>query len=247
MRGGVVALDTVTSAWRVAEQVAGTLSRMPDVLGVLLFGSVARRTNEADSDIDLLVVGVDPKINSQALTSVLPARLRRHHLSLRYFTENELRGLFDAGMSFTEHLRREGIVLYDQNGDLRRIVRSSTQPKVSVDDEIAMQLERLHPLEDWSQYNGNFLFCFSQLYAIGKAVVILALLRSGLAEFDHRRLFNAYRKRYPDRGVDLDTLVGLEPFSRLVSGRPNELPFSYRDAESHGREAVAAIRRLALP
>ena len=245
MRGRIALLDTVGSARRAAEQVAGALSRLPGVHGVLLFGSVARQTSDADSDIDLIVVGVDPTLTSRALFSALPARLRRWRLSLRYFTEDELSRLFDAGVSFTEHLRREAVVLYDQDGDLGRIVRSSARPTISIDEEIAAQLDRLHPLEDWSQYNGNFLFCFAQLYAIGKAVVILALLRSGVAEFDHRRLFKAYRKRYPNRGADLDTMVDLEPFARLVAGRPNELPFPYRDAEIRGRAAVAAIRRLA--
>jgi predicted nucleotidyltransferase len=231
----------------VAEDVAGTLSRLPDVRGVLLFGSVARRRSEVDSDIDLLIVGVNPKLTRHALTSVLPARLRKFPLSLRYLTEAEFVALFETGVSFTEHLRREGVVLYDQNGSLREVVRSSARSAISLDDEIAAQLDRLHPLEDWSQYNGNFLFCFAQLYAIGKAVVILALLRSGVAEFDHRTLFNVYRKRHPEHGADLDVVAELEPFYRLVAGHPNELPFSYRNAEGHGRAAVTAIRHLASP
>ncbi len=240
-------MDTRSSAWRTAEQVAETLSRRPDIRGVLLFGSVSRRRSDADSDIDLLVMGVDPKLTRRALMSALPAWLRRRHLSLRYFTEDELGHLFAAGTSFAQHLRLEGTILYDQTGRLREIVTSPMTPTMTVDDEIAGELERLRPLENWSQYHGNFLFCFAQLYAIGKAVVILGLLRAGIAEFDHRTLFNAYRKRYPDRGLELDTVVNLEPFSRLVSGRPNELPFSYRDAEGPGRAAVAAIRRLAAP
>jgi hypothetical protein len=237
--------DTVGSAWQVAEDVAGTLSRLPDVRGVLLFGSVARRKSGADSDIDLLVVGVDPKLTRRALTSVLPARLRKWPLSLRYFTEAELAGLFAAGVSFTEHLRREGVILYDQDGRLGEIVRSPAGNAVGAGDEIAVQLNRLHAIEDWPQYNGNFLFCLAQLYAIGKAVVILALLKSGAADFDHRTLFSEYRKRHPEHGADVDVVAGLEPFYRLVAGHPGELPFSYRNAESHARAAVAAIRRLA--
>jgi len=248
VQGHTAPLDTASSARHAAEQVAGTLSRLPDVHGVLLYGSVARQTGvDPDSDIDLLVVGANPKVTSRGLISAIPARLRRLRLSLRYFTEDELSRLFEAGVSFTEHLRREAVVLYDQDGDLGKIVRSPALPTISLDEEIAAQLDRLRPLEDWSQYNGNFLFCFAQLYAIGKAVVILVLLRSGEAEFDHRRLFKVYRTRYPNRGADVDTIIDLEPFARLVAGRPNELPFSYRDAEQHGRAAVAAVRRLAAP
>jgi predicted nucleotidyltransferase len=227
--------------------VAASLSSSPAIHGVILFGSVARQRSDADSDIDMLVVGADPHVTGRTLLAALPERLRQWRLAIQYYTEKELALLFDTGPAFTEHLRREGVILYDQDGSLREIISSPGRRTVSIDDEIAMHVGRLRVLEDWPQYNGNFLACLAQLYAIAKAVVILALLRSGIAEFDHRAIFDAYRARYPARGADLDTVAGLAPFSRLLAGGRNELPFSYRNAESHARAAVAAIRRLAAP
>jgi predicted nucleotidyltransferase len=240
-------VDAVASAWQAAEETAELLSGLAAIRGVVLFGSVARRTNEKDSDIDILVVGVDPTITGRFLRSGLPAHLTRRRLALRYMTESELARLFDVGLSFTEHLRREGVVLYDRNGGLKETMSSPARYPISIDDQISMHLRQLRPLGNWPQYNGNHLACLAQLYAIAKAVTILVLQKSGTAEFDHRAVFSAYKERYPGRRGDVDTVTELEAFSRLVAGRPGELPFSYRNAEHRARAALAAIHRLAAP
>jgi predicted nucleotidyltransferase len=240
-------LGTATSAWQAAEAAAESLSRLGAIRGVVLFGSVARRRSTSDSDIDMLVVGVDPKLTGRALLSALPAQLRQRRLSLQYITENELKRLFMIGPAFTEHLRREGVILYDRNGKLKETMASPARRAISVDDEVSMQLARLRPLEDWPQYNGNHLACLAQLYTIAKAVVILCLLRSGFAEFDHRAIFGTYKELYPNRGEDVNIVSELQGFSRLIAGRGGELPFPYRNAEHRARAAVAAIRRLAAP
>jgi predicted nucleotidyltransferase len=240
-------LGTAISAWHAAEQTAQWLSGRTAIRGALLFGSVARGRSDEDSDIDVLAVGVDPQVTGRALRSELPARLKRWRLSLQYMTRDQLVRLFDIGPAFTEHLRREGVILYDRDGILREIMTSPARRSMSIDDEISMQLGRLRPLSQWAQYNGNHLACLAHLYVIGKSVVILALLRAGIAEFDHRIIFSAYRNNYPDRGGDVEIVRKLQAFSRIIAGRPCELPFCYRDAEDHARAAVAAIYRLAAP
>jgi len=235
------------SAWEAAELTAASLSGLPGIQGVLLFGSVARRRSDPDSDIDMLVVGTIPGVTTRALLATLPANLRRWRLAVQYYTTGRLAELFAAGPAFTDHLRREGVVLYERDGCLSELLGSPVRRAMSIDDEIALQLSRLRPLEAWPQYNGNFLACLAQLSAIARAVVILVLARSDAAEFDHRTIYGAYRARYPERGADLDTVAGLAPFARLMAGRGGELPFSYWDTEDHARAAVAAIRRLAAP
>jgi len=234
-------------ARQTAEEAAELLSQETTIRGVLLFGSIARGRSDDDSDIDILAVGADPKITGRALLSALPERFRRQRLAILYMTESKLSRLFEIGPAFTEHLRREGVIMYDRDGGLEQIMISAPRRSMSIDEEISMLLDRLRPLSEWAQYNGNHLACLAHLYVIGKSVVILALLRSGIAEFDHRTIFTAYRSQYPDRGGDVHLVASLQAFSRLVAGRHCELPFGYREAEDHARAAVAAIQRLAVP
>jgi predicted nucleotidyltransferase len=243
---GAVALDAV-AAWRVAERTAELLSGQHAIRGVVLYGSVARGRSDGGSDIDMLVVGVDPTVTSRILLSGLPEDMKRRRLSLQYMTESELARLFDAGPAFTEHLRREGVILYDENGSLRETMAAPARHPISIDDEISMHLRQLRPLGDWPQYNGNHLACLARLYAIAKAVVILVLLKYDIAEFDHRTIFSIYRERYPDRAGDVAIVAELAAFARLVAGQPAVLPFSYRNAEPRARAALAAIQRLAAP
>lgn len=241
-------MGTTTLGRQAAEETAEWLSRITTIRGVLLFGSVARgRSDDDESDIDILVVGIDPEITGRILRSTLPAPLKQRRLSLLYMTENQLVRLFDTGPAFTEHLRREGVILYDQDGRLAKIMTSRSRRSMSIDDEISILLDRLRPLGDWAQYNGNHLACLAHLYVIGKSVVILALLRSGIAEFDHRTIFSSYANLYPDRRSDVDIVTELRAFSRLIAGRRCEIPYGYRDAEDHARAALAAIQRLAVP
>jgi predicted nucleotidyltransferase len=239
--------ETNGSAWDIAEEVAAAFADLPEIDGVLLFGSVARQRNDPGSDIDMLVVGTDPALTSRGLVAGLPTRLRRHRLAVQYRTRKDLARLFETGPAFTEHLRREAVILRDRDGSLRELIGRQARRAISEDDEIALHLDRLHLLEDWPQYNGNFLACLAQLYAIAKAVIILALLRCGIAEFDHRRIFDAYRERYPDRSADVDIVADLAPFARLMGGEEADPPFPYRDAEDQARAAVAAIRRVSAP
>jgi predicted nucleotidyltransferase len=228
VRGSVLPREA-SSAWEAAELTAASLSGLSGIQGVLLFGSVARRRSDPDSDIDMLVVGTIPGVTVRALLATLPANLRRWRLAVQYYTTGRL------------------AELYERDGCLSELLGSPVPRAMSIDDEIALQLSCLGPLEAWRQYNGNFLACLAQLSTIARAVVILGLDRSDAAEFDHRTIYSAYRARYPERSADLDTVAGLAPFARLMAGRGGELPFSYWDAEDHARAAVAAIRRLAAP
>jgi predicted nucleotidyltransferase len=240
-------LTTASTARQAAARIARLLSNSPDIHGILLFGSVARGLSDDDSDIDILVVGTDPGLTSRRLLATLPAKLRERRPALQYYTLRGLSQLFDTGTAFTEHLRREGVILYDRDGSLRAIIKSPRRHAMSIEDEIAKYLARLPQLQNWPQYNGNFLACLAQLYIIGKSIVILALLRLDTPQFDHRTIFDSYRAYYPDRSAAIDTVAELAAFSRLLDGGKDDLPFSYRDAEDRARAAVGAIESLAAP
>ena len=119
MRGSALP-RVANSAWEAAELTAASLSGLPGIQGVLLFGSVARRRSDPESDIDMLVVGSIPGVTTRALLATLPANLRSWRLAIQYYTTGRLAELFAAGPAFTDHLRREGVVLYERGGSPER-------------------------------------------------------------------------------------------------------------------------------
>ena len=229
----------------VAHEIARRLAAVRDVEGVCLFGSIARGESSSWSDIDLLVVGGDD-VRPTTLLRALPERLRRERLSLVCYSKDELRQLFDSGSSFVDHIRHEGRILHDRTGFLEQVLTADFEPRIDVKGELDAELERLRVYDDVSVYNDNFLFGFAQLYAIGKAIVILGLIADGQREFARDPAFAAFRRLYPEVAPAVDTVERLRPFYQLVTRRqPETLPFSYVGTCEEFARAAAAVRALA--
>jgi predicted nucleotidyltransferase len=235
-----------TSLRERADQVTEALvGEFPQVSGVCLFGSVARGDSNALSDIDLFVVGDDPKLT--------PSKIRRHlqlkggtpKVSIVYHTPKTFERYVHTGSRFLVHLQLEGQVLYDATGILKAI---QGQPPLStpIDAEIKGQLKRLDLFEEPARFNGNFLFPLAHIFAAGKAIVMAILADEEIYEFNREAAFEAFTARFPGSSGDVEALRALGPFSALVSkGVEGELPFSYHDCEEEMAAVIAAIRRLA--
>jgi predicted nucleotidyltransferase len=231
---------------QLAREITSWFASLPAVEGVCLFGSIARGEPDEWSDIDLLVVGHDDDLRPTTLLRTLPGHLRGERVSLVCYSKAELQELFDAGSSFVDHIRHEGRVLYDRSGFLGQIVRGAFAPRLNVDEELAAELARLEMYDDLSLFKGNFSFCLAQLYAIGKAVVILGLLAEGQREYSRERAFVAFRRRHPELANEIETVARLRPFYRRVTRRePEALPFSYRGAEVEVERSIDAVRSIA--
>lgn len=229
-----------------AREIAGYFASLPTVEGVCLFGSLARGEPDEWSDIDLLVIGRDDELRPTVLLGLLPERLSNQRLSLVCYSTAELDDLFNAGSSFVDHIRHEGQVLYDPHGVLDRVLHDRFAPQLNVAEELGAELERLNVYDDLSLFKGNFSFCLAQIYAIGKAVVILGLLAEGQREYSRERAFAAFRERHPEVGVEVDTVAGLRPFYRRVTRRePEPLPFPYRGADAEVERSIDAVRTIA--
>src|SRR5215469_7652833 len=182
-------------AWSIAQALAS----LPAVEAVCLFGSVARGNLHEASDIDLLVVGSDNELSPARLHRMLPNELRHAKLSLAYYTLDEVRKILAAGSPFGVHLLREARILYDRDGILHNLLRGhGSGAAISVKKELDARLAQLRVYDDLVIFRGNFLFALSHLYAIGKSIVILALVVAGIPEFDREAAFTRFVDKYPE-------------------------------------------------
>ena len=217
------------------------------MIGILLFGSVARGDQGAWSDIDLIVVTEGAHVKPSQLIAKIPRRLKTARLSVLSYQISEFKRLLETGSSFVEHLRRESRILFDRLGAVQTIFDSSTSRGPAGDSaELQRELNRLRWLEDPTPFNEQFLFVFAQLYAIGKSVVMWRLAREGVPEFNRERAFKALQRRHPDLRQALDRVELLRPFYELVNkGRSLPLPFPSEGTGDQVRPTVEAIRSIA--
>jgi len=192
-------------------------------------------------------MGSDGELGPAELHRMLPNELRHAKLSLAYYTVDELRKMLAAGSPFGVHLQKEAQILFDRNGTLSTLLRESgSGAKINVKKELDARLAQLAVYDDLVIFKENFLFALSHLYAIGKSIVILALVVAGTPEFDREAVFAQFVDAYPDMASEVGIISGLRPFYMLVTHQAFEQPpFSQYGAEREVRDAVAAIRRLA--
>jgi predicted nucleotidyltransferase len=230
---------------RAVDVTEHMVSSFPQITGVCLFGSVARGDAGPDSDLDLLVVGDDPKLTPSSIRRCLRLQDVTPKVSIVYHTPATLDRYVETGSRFLLHVQLEGEVLYDKGGLLRDLQRL---PPVSapVQAEVEGQLRRLSLYDDTDRYNGNFLFPISHIYAIGKAIVMAILAENKIFEFNRDRAFEAFSTRFPESIGDVEIVTRLSPFYRVVSkGIDADLPFSYHNCEIEVRKASRAVRNLA--
>ena len=230
---------------RAAGVAADLVGEFPQVMGVCLYGSVARGDAGPDSDLDLLVVGKDPQLTASSIRRRLHLQETHPRVSIVYHTAETLDRFVKTGSRFLLHLQLEGEVLYDSSGLLQEL-RDRPLVKAPVRAEVEGQLKRLCLYDDPARYNGNFLFPLSHIYAIGKAIVMAILAENEIHEFNRDRALNEFAAHFPRSRGDIETLRELSPFYHLVSkGVEQDLPFSHHACEAEVAEAVAAVRRVA--
>ena len=235
------ATPTIQDAQAITD---GLVHSFSSIDGVLLCGSVARRDADEWSDIDLVVIGSDPKLTAQRLQEELSDRKDR--VSLIYYPTPGFQQLYQEGALFIAHLKKEGMVLYDRLNLLKTVLDQPFAPIVNIAEEIRVHRAKLAPYTDPRRFNNNFLFCLSHLYSIGKGVVMLGLAKKGVLEFNREAAFQRFAMLNPDLAKEAEKIAQLRPFYRLVTDRqPEPLPFSYRSADRQMQEAVTAIQTLA--
>lgn len=236
----------VLPALQRASAISEELSTVDGVLGVAVFGSVARSSSTSRSDADLLVLVDDDGPGRPELTAALPPDLRSGRLTLACYRRDELAEMMALETSFTEHLRREARVLADSDGELTALLTAPPRTKVPVHEELDGKLSQLDNYRDLDVFRGNYLFVLARLYALGKSIVMLGLYADGSPIFDRDRAFAEFRRRNADLAASIDAVESLRPFYLLVTRRGGEeLPFSYRGCRGKVEGSISAIRRIA--
>jgi len=238
-------LEATSSKRQFALAVSARLAEFADIEAVILFGSVARGDASPSSDIDMMVVAdsePDPTELRRRLGSSQEERLSLVCRSPRQFLK-----LLNQGDSFAAHLHYEGVVLYDRS----RLVAgalSSPLPQGSSDEEVAKHVRRLRTLEDLSQFDGYFLFCYARLYAIAKSIVMVSLYRNDNPSFDRKQAFLRFKSEHPAVEHEVELLLRLAPFYDVVThGEDRALPKAYEGlaAERMAAKAIEAIKAIA--
>lgn len=243
-------LETVSNgrkpSVRTAKAIARRLGRaFPSIDGISLYGSVARGDATAWSDIDLLVIGSQPRLSPARLKNSLPPAVR-DRTSIIFYPTSAFRRHYEERALFIAHIRKEAKILLDRRGVLTEVLERPFVPAVDIEEGIATHLVKLAPYTDVRRFGGNFLFCLAHLYSIGKGIAMLGLAKAGAIEFNRERAFRRFGRLNPDLKREVQTIGALRPFYSLVTGRrPEPLPFSYTNAERPTRTAVAAIHALA--
>lgn len=92
-------------------------------LAIWMYGSVARGDADPQSDLDVLVLG---NAEPNDLARHLPVQ-RRYRLSVSRYSWDELRMMAEYGSLFLQHLRLEGVALYEDGhceGRLRSVLQA---------------------------------------------------------------------------------------------------------------------------
>lgn len=226
---------------RVVNKLTATVRGLE---GVCLFGSVARGDAADGSDIDLLIFGSDATLTPAAILRTLPAALRPG-VSVTYCQLAHFHARFRRRPDFIAHIRQESEPLYDRDGAVRRMLARAPED-VDIGEGLTSCLRQLELYRNLRPYRSNYLFCLAHLYAIGRGVVSLALTGQGTPRFNRDQAFARFGAMYPDLGAEVRSVMELQPFYALVSGRhPERLPFSYKAGADAARRAVSAIEKVA--
>jgi predicted nucleotidyltransferase len=254
---------------RQAEEIASLLAQVESVVGVLLFGSVARGSQTACSDMDLLVVGTDPELRPSSLQRLAHAT-QLPRLSLSYYLPEGFRRVIESRTTFARHLLLEGVVLYDRHGSLTDLLRSARQAQLGVSgigtevpdeplarspsrisdvgtqisDEIGSRLRVLRPYQaNPEAFRGSYLFVLARAYSVAKSLAIIGLANAGVDEYDRDKAFTHFVRIHPEAEEPIRRLSELKIYKSMVTGRhdaPSEEP-----SDHVAKQALADVAALA--
>ena len=129
---------------------------------LLLYGSVARKDNEKNSDIDLLSIG-----QSQYVKKTV-----KNNVNLTQYPHDTLLSMAHKGSLFIYHLKEEGEILVDDNNRFQNLfhVHFRLRESYNIEKIFAFQLLKkinviYRELENIRFANSKIVWCFRTIFA----------------------------------------------------------------------------------
>jgi hypothetical protein len=228
------------------QEALASLDAEPDVLAACLVGSYARQSSVPDavSDVDIVAI-VDDKASpnlGRHLLKQVRSQGREPHVELRTLKRSVLARLLVERTVYAAHLARDGRVLFDRGSGFAEF-----QERFPLDKPVSETAHHLRTrfalYESLGWCNGEYLFCFADLYAIGRSSAMLGLAQLGIFEFDRTRVFSDFAQHYEGAASAAWTLHALEPFYMYVrrnAGDVVHLPFVPHDCHAEAEAARQA-------
>ncbi|WP_270886890.1 nucleotidyltransferase family protein [Pedococcus sp. 5OH_020] len=237
--------------WTILEALAARLGASKDVLGVIVFGSLARGSDTPSSDVDLIVLlaeGTDRGPISSVLRKASADTPLANKLTPIYFTPSSLSRELAARPSFGGHLADEGVVLYrtpalDALDEQMEALTPLNQR--ALEEELQDRTRLLEKLGHLERMNGEFLPTLSQLYTLARSVIIVKLMQRGVRKYDWGEVFDAYSKIEPSLAGEIATLKNLRGYYEFVHDRGASAPDRRRADRAAVESAMDAVVKVA--
>jgi predicted nucleotidyltransferase len=250
--GGGPNSDDYDERLRPVVDVASSLGRVPGVVGVVIFGSVAREDDDARSDVDIVIL-IEPGSNRPLVRDrtqmIAASRTPNRRVTPVLFSIDGFQRECAERPSFYAHLYDEGIVVCVPGRvvEMRRILRAApTITRKKLQEELEERTELLSKLSHLDRFNGQFVPALSQLYTLSRSVVILKLLERGRREYDWKRIFDSYARLEPSMRDQLRNMQSLRPYYEHVHDRhklPADDQYVKEEAVESAIESVTAVAR----
>lgn len=237
--------------WSILEEAASRLGRSKEVLGVIVFGSLARGSSTPSSDVDLIVLlaeGADRAPIRRVLREASGDTPLASKLTPIYFTPSSLLRELAARPSFGGHLADEGVVLYRTPAldALEKQMDAHTPVNQrALEEELQERTKLLGKVGHLERMNGEFLPTLSQLYSLARSVVIVKLMQRGVRKYDWGEVFDVYSRIEPSLAGEIDSLKNLRGYYEFVHDRGGSAPDRRTADRATVESAIDAIAKIA--
>jgi predicted nucleotidyltransferase len=206
-----------------------------------VLGSVARGESHSGSDIDLMLIALEPTRPSK----LYPKLGGLEAISLIIHTRESFRRLAASRAIFAMHVRDEGKILFDRHRWLSEQLDSLVGQKADPTLTYRWASREVERYRDLARFNGIYHFAFARLYSISRAVAIGITVEKGDPQYGKDEPFSWIAAQFPALADPVQRLSALRAF-REIEGGYDQLspPFDDRGADLEMRQAVADLEAL---
>lgn len=158
------------------------------VYASVLFGSKVRNNTDIFSDNDLLIVCSDEERTNSILSQLY------ENYNITYFSKNQLDRMKSKGSLFLQHIKKDGIVLFDKNNYLKRFLLDldfiePSKNEINRCESTISFINAIPNNELLSFWKADFTYCVSRDYLI-KKLAEKKLLAFGIDEIEGMAIEN---------------------------------------------------------